>query len=59
MTHTISLTINGQADSREVEPRHPLIHHLREVLGCTGPGIGCGTSAYSVNAVPSAARADA
>lgn len=44
MTKKISLTINGQAYSDEVEPRLLLIHYLREVAGLTGPHIGCETS---------------
>jgi carbon-monoxide dehydrogenase small subunit len=44
MTHSINLTINGTAYSHEVEPRLLLIHYLREVVGLTGPHIGCETS---------------
>jgi aerobic carbon-monoxide dehydrogenase small subunit len=44
MTHKISLTINGQPYSAEVEPRLLLIHYLRDVAGLTGPHIGCETS---------------
>ena len=44
MTHTISLKINGKERSDEVEPRLLLIHYLREVVGLTGPHIGCETS---------------
>jgi aerobic carbon-monoxide dehydrogenase small subunit len=44
MTHKLSLTINGQAHSAEVEPRLLLIHYLRDVVGLTGPHIGCETS---------------
>jgi len=44
MNHSISLTINGTAYSHEVEPRLLLIHNLREVVGLTGPHIGCETS---------------
>ena len=44
MTQTITLTINGTAYSHEVEPRLLLIHYLREVVGLTGPHIGCETS---------------
>ena len=40
----ISLTINGKSQSDEVEPRLLLIHYLREVVGLTGPHIGCETS---------------
>jgi carbon-monoxide dehydrogenase small subunit len=44
MKHTITVTINGQQRSDEVEPRLLLIHYLREVAGLTGPHIGCETS---------------
>ncbi|MEP7352096.1 MAG: (2Fe-2S)-binding protein [Acidobacteriota bacterium] len=41
---TISLTINGTKYTNAVEPRMLLIHYLREVIGLTGPHIGCETS---------------
>ncbi len=44
MTRNISVTINGKRHSAEVEPRLLLIHYLREVVGLTGPHIGCETS---------------
>jgi carbon-monoxide dehydrogenase small subunit len=44
MTKKISLTINGKTHTDEVEPRLLLIHYLREVVGLTGPHIGCETS---------------
>jgi len=44
MKRKISLTINGKPHSDEVEPRLLLIHYLREVVGLTGPHIGCETS---------------
>src|SRR5688572_21719627 len=44
MKRKISLTINGKSQSDEVEPRLLLIHYLREVVGLTGPHIGCETS---------------
>ncbi|SPE43161.1 aerobic-type carbon monoxide dehydrogenase, small subunit [Candidatus Sulfopaludibacter sp. SbA3] len=44
MKRTISLTINGKPHTDEVEPRLLLIHYLRDVLGLTGPHIGCETS---------------
>jgi len=40
----ISLKINGKNYSDDVEPRLLLIHYLREVIGLTGPHIGCETS---------------
>ena len=44
MTQPITLTINGTAHSHQVEPRLLLIHYLREVVGLTGPHVGCETS---------------
>ena len=40
----INLTINGKTHSPDVEPRLLLIHYLREVVGLTGPHVGCETS---------------
>jgi carbon-monoxide dehydrogenase small subunit len=40
----INLTINGKPYFHDVEPRLLLIHYLREVVGLTGPHIGCETS---------------
>lgn len=44
MKQLITLTVNGKRVSHEVEPRLLLIHFLRDVLGYTGPHIGCETS---------------
>jgi carbon-monoxide dehydrogenase small subunit len=44
MKQKISLTINGKPHTDEVEPRLLLIHYLREIVGLTGPHIGCETS---------------
>jgi aerobic carbon-monoxide dehydrogenase small subunit len=44
MKQKISLAINGNPHTDEVEPRLLLIHYLREVVGLTGPHIGCETS---------------
>ena len=44
MKRPITITINGTRRSDEVEPRLLLIHYLREVVGLTGPHIGCETS---------------
>jgi aerobic carbon-monoxide dehydrogenase small subunit len=41
---TISLTVNGQQHSAEVEARLLLVHFLRETLEMTGTHIGCDTS---------------
>ena len=40
----IAIRVNGKPRSDEVEPRLLLIHYLREVVGLTGPHIGCETS---------------
>lgn len=44
MKQTITVTINGRKHAHDVEPRLLLIHFLREVVGLTGPHIGCETS---------------
>ena len=44
MAHTVSITVNGVAYEKEVEPRLLLAHFLRETLGLTGTNIGCDTS---------------
>lgn len=44
MTHSITLTVNGVRHTHQVTPRLFLIHYLREVLGLTGPHVGCETS---------------
>jgi aerobic carbon-monoxide dehydrogenase small subunit len=43
-THEITLTVNGEEHSHEVESRLLLIHFLREQLGLTGAHVGCDTS---------------
>ena len=40
----VSVTVNGVAQSHDVEPRTLLVHYVREVLGLTGTNIGCDTS---------------
>lgn len=40
----ISMTVNGEERSGEVEPRTLLVHFLRDSLGLTGTHIGCDTS---------------
>ena len=44
MMHKITVTVNGEAHTREVEPRLLLVHFIREELGLTGTHIGCDTS---------------
>jgi isoquinoline 1-oxidoreductase alpha subunit len=41
----ITLTVNGQAKSLDVEPDMPLLWALRETLGMTGTKFGCGIAA--------------
>jgi aerobic carbon-monoxide dehydrogenase small subunit len=40
----VTLTVNGEEVTRDVEPRLLLVHFLRETLGLTGTHWGCDTS---------------
>jgi len=40
----VDLTVNGTEVSEEIEPRHLLVHFLRDQLGLTGTHWGCDTS---------------
>jgi aerobic carbon-monoxide dehydrogenase small subunit len=40
----ITVTVNGQEYTRDVEPRLLLVHFLRDTLGLTGTHWGCDTS---------------
>jgi carbon-monoxide dehydrogenase small subunit len=40
----ITVTVNGEQHTNEVEPRTLLVHYIREVLGLTGTNVGCDTS---------------
>jgi carbon-monoxide dehydrogenase small subunit len=40
----ISVTVNGEPRTSDVEPRLLLVHYLRTVLGLTGTNVGCDTS---------------
>ncbi|NCF67921.1 MAG: 2Fe-2S iron-sulfur cluster binding domain-containing protein [Chloroflexi bacterium] len=42
--HTISVTVNGQELTQEVEARMLLVHLIREDLNLTGTHIGCDTT---------------
>lgn len=42
--HNVSVTVNGQSSSHEVEARMLLVHFIREVLDLTGTHIGCDTT---------------
>ena len=41
---SVSMTVNGQAVTREVEPRTLLVEFLRQHLDLTGTHVGCDTS---------------
>jgi aerobic carbon-monoxide dehydrogenase small subunit len=40
----VTITINGQAVTRDIEPRMLLVHFIRETPGLTGTHWGCDTS---------------
>ncbi len=40
----VSTTVNGVAQSHDVEPRTLLVQYLREACGLTGTKVGCDTS---------------
>jgi carbon-monoxide dehydrogenase small subunit len=40
----ISVTVNGERHTSDVEPRLLLVHYVRSVLGLTGTNVGCDTS---------------
>jgi len=44
MTVSVSMTVNGESVSADVEPRTLLVQMLREHLGLTGTHVGCDTS---------------
>jgi aerobic carbon-monoxide dehydrogenase small subunit len=44
VTRSVSVTVNGQARSAEIETRLLLVHFLRETLALTGTHVGCDTS---------------
>jgi carbon-monoxide dehydrogenase small subunit len=43
-THTITVTVNSEEHSVEIESRLLLVHFLREQLGLTGTHVGCDTT---------------
>jgi carbon-monoxide dehydrogenase small subunit len=45
---TLTVTVNGEERSAEVEPRLLLVHFLRDSLGLTGTHIGCDTTSCGV-----------
>ena len=42
--HRITVTVNGAAQTREIDARRLLVHFLREDLALTGTHIGCDTT---------------
>ena len=40
----VTITVNGQETTNDVEPRQLLVHYLRETLDLTGTHWGCDTS---------------
>jgi aerobic carbon-monoxide dehydrogenase small subunit len=44
MGTTITLTVNGQSVTREVQPQTLLVEFIRETLRLTGTHVGCDTS---------------
>ena len=40
----VSITINGETKTAEVEPRMLLVHFIREIAGLTGTHVGCDTT---------------
>lgn len=40
----VTMTVNGEEVTRDVEPRMLLVHFIRDVLGLTGTHWGCDTS---------------
>jgi len=43
-THAITVTVNGEEHSLEVEPRLLLVHLIREKFALTGTHVGCDTT---------------
>jgi aerobic carbon-monoxide dehydrogenase small subunit len=44
LTRPITVTVNGEARSTEVENRLLLVHFLRQTMGLTGTHVGCDTT---------------
>ena len=40
----VTMNINGEEVTRDIEPRTLLVHYLRDHLGMTGTHWGCDTS---------------
>jgi aerobic carbon-monoxide dehydrogenase small subunit len=50
-TRQVTVTVNGEARSAEIEPRLLLVHFLRQTLGLTGTHVGCDTTSCGACAV--------
>ena len=44
MKLSVTIRVNGRAQTQEIEPRLLLVHFLRDAAGLTGTKIGCDTS---------------
>src|SRR2546426_7050182 len=44
MPQSVTLTVNGTTQTREIQPSQLLVELLRETLGLTGTHVGCDTS---------------
>lgn len=40
----VSMTVNGNKESHDVETRTLLVHYLRDAVGLTGTNVGCDTT---------------
>jgi nicotinate dehydrogenase subunit A len=52
MSETISMTVNGRAESVRTDPKTPLLYVLRNDLGLAGPKFGCGLGQCGACTVP-------
>ncbi|MDX1394293.1 MAG: (2Fe-2S)-binding protein [Gemmatimonadota bacterium] len=43
-THSITVTLNGESVTRDVDARTLLVHFIREDVGLTGTHVGCDTT---------------
>jgi len=49
---SVSVSVNGTAYARDVEPRDLLVYFFRDELGLTGTHVGCDTSQCGACTVP-------
>ena len=47
----VSMSVNGETRTSDVEPRTLLVHHIRDDLGLTGTNIGCDTSSCGAGTI--------